>query len=98
NIDVFGNGNFFIELAPNDKEEQMFANEMLYNMGKAYDIPVIFATDSHYLTKEDQVIHRALLNSKEGEREVDDFYSTAYLMETSKVYEFMSMQFSEEQF
>lgn len=98
NINVFGNGNFFIELAPNDKEEQMFANEMLWNMAKGYDIPAIFATDSHYLTKEDQVIHRALLNSKEGEREVDDFYSTAYLMETSKVYEFMSAQFSEEQF
>ena len=98
NEKVFGHGNFFIELAPNDKEEQMFANEMLWNMAKAYNIKAIFATDSHYLTKEDQAIHRALLNSKDGEREVDDFYSTAYLMETAKVYEFMSLQFSEEQF
>lgn len=98
NIEVFGKDNFFIELAPNDKEDQRFSNGMLWNMAQAYGVKAIFATDSHYLTKEDQAIHRALLNSKDGEREVDDFYSTAYMMSLEEVKEFMCLDFSEEQF
>ena len=97
NIEVFGKENFFIELAPNSNE-QVYANEMLYNLAKAYDLKPIFATDSHYLTKDDQAIHRAFLNSKDGEREVDDFYSTAYMMDIDEVWEYMQISFTREQF
>jgi len=95
---VFGEGNFFIELAPNDKEDQRYCNRMLSRLAKAMEVPLVFSTDAHYLSKEDQDIHRAFLNSKDGEREVDDFYSTAYVMDTQEVWEFMSLDFSEEEF
>lgn len=95
---VFGKDNFYIELAPNDKDEQRYSNRMLYNLAKSMDVKVIFATDAHYLTKEDQAIHRAFLNSKDGEREVDDFYSTAYLMSTEEVWSYMKLDFTASQF
>lgn len=98
NIAHFGAENFFIELAPNNKDEQRYVNRMLWRLAKGYNVRAIFATDSHYLTKEDQDIHRALLNSKEGDREVDDFYSTAYMMDTEEVKEFMLLDFTEEDF
>lgn len=95
---VFGEENFYIELAPNDKEDQRFCNRMFKNLAKSMNVPLIFATDAHYLSKEDQDIHRAFLHSKDGEREVDDFYSTAYLMELEEVYNFLSLDFSKEEF
>jgi len=98
NQQVFGKDNFYIELAPNDKDEQLYSNRMLYNLAKSMDVKVIFATDAHYLTKEDQAIHRAFLNSKDGEREVDDFYSTAYLMSTEEVWSYMKLDFTASQF
>lgn len=97
NKSLFGE-NFYIELAPNDKEEQRFCNEMFWNLSKSMGVKAIFATDSHYLTKEDRDIHRAFLNSRDGEREVDDFYSTAYMMTKEEVKEFFLLDFTEEQF
>jgi DNA polymerase-3 subunit alpha len=41
---------------------------------------MIVGTDAHYLTKEDRYVHKAYLNSKGGEREVDSFYEFAHLM------------------
>ena len=41
--------------------------------------------DAHYLTKKDRWVHKAFLNSKGGEREVDEFYEYAYLQSTEEV-------------
>lgn len=97
NKEIFGE-DFYIELAPNDKEDQRFSNKMLSQVAKAYDIKTIFATDSHYLSLDDQDMHRAFLNSKEGEREVDEFYSTAYMMSLETVWEFMNLDFEKDYF
>jgi len=83
---VFGKGNFFIEIQPSiETPEQQLYNLEAYKIGQKYDIPVIVTTDSHYLTKEDRNIHKAYLNSKEGEREVDDFYGSTYLMTIEEI-------------
>lgn len=79
--EVFGKENFYIECAPSSKKDQIQANNKLYKIASAMDIPMTVATDSHYLKKEDRAIHKAYLTSKEGEREVDDFYEFSRLMD-----------------
>jgi DNA polymerase-3 subunit alpha len=54
-------------------------------IGSAFDIKVIVTTDAHYLKKEDRWVHKAFLNSKNGEREVDTFYEYAYLQSTDEI-------------
>ena len=87
-LDVFGN-DFYIECAPSTAEDQCITNRKLYRIAKAYDIPLIVGTDSHYLTKEDRYVHKSYLNSKGGEREVDSFYEFAHLMSYDEVYKLL---------
>lgn len=87
-LDVFGN-DFYIECAPSTAEDQCITNRKLYRIAKAYNIPLIVGTDSHYLTKEDRYVHKSYLNSKGGEREVDSFYEFAHLMSYDEVYKLL---------
>ena len=98
NISVFGAEDFYLEIAPNTSEDQRYVNRRVWSLGKAMDVPVIFTTDSHYLSEEDREIHKAYLNSKQAEREVDAFYYTAYMMSKEKVKEYFLLDFSEEEF
>lgn len=78
---------FYLEVQPNQSEEQMTVNQMMGKIGAACDTKVIVTTDAHYLKKEDSWIHEAYLNSKGGERETSKFYATAYLQSTEEVIE-----------
>ena len=40
---------------------------------------MVIGDDAHFLKKEDRFVHKAYLNSTNGEREVDTFYQYAYL-------------------
>ena len=64
--------------------EEFFKKEFIFVAGqiRKAKIPYIITTDSHYLKKEDRKIHKAYLNSKNGEREIDEFYASTYLMNT----------------
>ena len=42
-------------------------------------------SDAHYLSKEDRYVHKAYLNSKGGEREVDAFYEFTYVQSDDEV-------------
>ena len=59
---------------------------------------MIYGTDAHYLLKKDRYVHKAYLNSKEGEREVDSFYATAHLMDNNEAFEYLSKSYGEEKF
>ena len=91
-LNIFGS-DFFIECAPSTAKDQKIANRKLYKISKAFNIPMVIGTDAHYLTKEDRVIHKAYLNSKEGEREVDSFYEFTYVMEFDEALELLSQSF-----
>ena len=54
-------------------------------MQNDYGIPYIITTDSHYLKKEDRFVHKAYLNAQNGDREVDEFYATTYMMDTDEI-------------
>lgn len=77
-----GKENFYLELQPSATEEQTYVNSMLIKISKILDIDYIITCDSHYLTKEDREIHKIYLKAQDGDREVDSFYATTYLMDT----------------
>lgn len=82
---IFGKGNFYLEMQPSANDEQECANKELFNLSEITGIPYIITTDSHYLKKSDAPIHKAFLNSQDGDREVDSFYATTYLMSTNEL-------------
>ena len=48
---------------------------------------MVLGCDAHFLKKEDRYVHKAYLNSKDGEREVDDFYEYSYLQTEEEIKE-----------
>lgn len=89
-IDVFGKENFFIELQPALSDEQIYCNQKLVKIADYYGLKRIVTTDAHYLRPEDREIHKAYLSSKEGDREVDDFYEACFLQTIDEIYERMN--------
>ena len=85
---LFGE-DFYIECAPSTNGDQRLVNSKLYSIAKCFDIKMVVGTDAHYLTKNDRLIHKAYLNSKEGDREVDAFYEFTYLMDSEEVDELL---------
>lgn len=85
---LFGHDNFYFEMQPSKNKDQIKVNETLLKFSKVYNIPYIITTDSHYLKKEDRLVHKAYLNAQDGEREVDDFYATTYMMGTKELLSF----------
>ncbi len=88
-VKQFGEGNFFIEIQPGDNDEQIGFNEWAVQVANEEGVDYIVSTDSHYLNKEARPIHKAYLNAKEGDREIDDFYSTTYLMDVEETDEYL---------
>ena len=92
-IDVFGSEDFYIECAPSNAQDQIIVNKRAYRIAQAFGLNMCIGTDAHYLTKEDRYVHKAYLNSKGGEREVDSFYEFARLMDEEEVRELLSLSF-----
>lgn len=83
---LFGD-DFYIECAPAANKEQIIVNKKLVDIAAAYGIKMVIGSDAHYLKKEDRFVHKAYLNSKGGEREVDMFYEYAYLQDEDQIRE-----------
>ena len=86
--DIFGKGNFYLELQPSDNKEQIFVNKCLIDIAHELNLPYIITTDSHYGRPEDAAIHEAFLNSQDGDREVKSFYATTYMMTDEEIRSF----------
>ena len=88
---------FYIECAPGASRDQKLVNNRLVSIAKAFDLKMVIGSDAHYLKKEDRYVHKAYLNSKGGEREVDDFYEYAYLQSNEEIIETLAQSdFSED--
>ena len=85
-----------MELQPSKNPEQVFVNNQLISISKELTIPYIITTDSHYLKKEDALIHEKYLNSQDGDREVKAFYETTYMMSTEELESFFPYLSKEE--
>ena len=92
---LFGD-DFYIECAPSSNEDQIVVNKQLKKLSELFNIKMCIGTDAHYLTKEDRSVHKAYLNSKGGEREVDSFYEFTYLMNSDEVEELLSYSFDKD--
>lgn len=89
NVGLFGD-DFYLELQPATYKDQIIVNKQLVEFSKELGVPLIITTDAHYVRPEDQTIHEAFLNAKDGEREVADFYAHTYLHFTEEIYEKMN--------
>jgi len=85
---IFGKEDFYLEMQPSKNKEQIIVNKKLMEYVHQRGNKVIITTDSHYLKKEDRKIHKAYLNAQNGDREVDDFYATTYMMGTEELESF----------
>jgi len=83
-IATFGD-DFYLEIAAADSDEQTYINGKIKQIAELYKLKVVIGDDAHYLSKADRYVHKAFLNSKDGDREVDDFYQFAYLMEDKDI-------------
>ena len=86
---LFGE-DFYIECAPGASRDQKLVNQRLVAIAKAFDLKMVIGSDAHYLKKEDRYVHKAYLNSKGGEREVDEFYEFAYLQSNDEIIEILA--------
>jgi DNA polymerase-3 subunit alpha len=59
--DLFGAGNFYLELQKNGIPEQDRANQGLVELGRRLGIPLVATSDCHYLRQEDAPAHEVLL-------------------------------------
>ena len=84
-IGVFGQDDFYVELAPATSIEQIVVNKRLVSIAEAFGVQLCIGSDSHYTKKEDRWVHKAYLNSKGGEREVDSFYEFTYMMDKDEM-------------
>lgn len=91
--EVFLPENFFLEMQPNDSEEQKRINQTIIKISSQLDIPYIITTDAHYLSADQILVHEAYLNSREdGSRETAEFYKTCYLMDAEEIHRWMDDQ------
>jgi len=94
-LNLFGE-DFYIECAPGIADEQITANRICKKIADFYKIKMVVGTDAHYLTKNERTVHKAYLNSKEGDREVDSFYEYTYLMDYDEILSLLTNSFDEQ--
>ena len=59
--EIFGEGNFYIELQDHGIEGEKRIAPMLINLARETNIPLVATNDCHYLEKEDEKMHEILL-------------------------------------
>ena len=88
-IEVFGQDDFYVELAPATSADQIVVNKRLESIADAFGVQLCIGSDTHYTHKDDRWIHKAYLNSENNEREVDSFYEFTYMMGIDEVIELL---------
>lgn len=97
NINLFGD-DFYFEIAAGTAKDQKLLNQRIKSVAKAYNRKIVIGSDSHFLTSKERPIHKAYLNSKEGEREVDEFYWDAHMMDNEEAYNNLKDIYTEDEF
>jgi DNA polymerase-3 subunit alpha len=69
--EIFGNGNFYLEIMENGLPEQKIANKGLIDISREFSIPLVATNDCHYINREDAEAHEVLLCIQTG-KTIDD--------------------------
>ncbi|MDY6821112.1 MAG: DNA polymerase III subunit alpha [Deferribacterota bacterium] len=59
--DIFGKGNFYLEIQDNGLAEQKIVNNNIIEISKKTGIPIVATNDCHFLNREDYMSHRILM-------------------------------------
>ncbi|MBI3667512.1 MAG: DNA polymerase III subunit alpha, partial [Acidobacteria bacterium] len=60
-LDIFGKGNFFLEMQDHGLEQDRKVLPQLYRLSQETGIPLVATNDSHYLRREDARAHEVLM-------------------------------------
>jgi DNA polymerase III catalytic subunit, DnaE type len=80
---IFGEGNFYLELQSHGLEEQIMVNDRIIQLSRETSIPIVATNDVHYVRREDAKAHDVLLCIQTGKTiedqdrmkfETDEFY------------------------
>ena len=94
-LNLFGE-DFYLEVAPACSKDQINVNKKILELSKEYGIKMCIGSDAHYLTEETRFAHKAYLNSKDGDREIDAFYEYAHLMTPEEARENLRKSFDDD--
>jgi len=64
--DIFGKGNFYLEIQDQGLEQEKQIHEALFRMERESNIPLVVTNDSHYLCGEDSHAHDVMLCVQTG--------------------------------
>jgi len=64
--DIFGKGNYFLEIQDHKLEDQKKIEKGLFELSKKTGIPLVATNDAHYLTKDDAKAHDIMLCIAQG--------------------------------
>lgn len=60
-LEIFGQGNFYLEIQDQGLEEEMSIKDDLIRLGSELNVPLVATNDVHYVRKEDAKAHDVLL-------------------------------------
>lgn len=60
-LEIFGEGNFYLEMQDHGIPEQRLANEVVRRISQRLGIPLVITNDCHYLRQDDAFAHDVLL-------------------------------------
>lgn len=60
-LDIFGPGNFYLELQDHGLQDQAYVNPQLIRLSRETGIPLVVTNDCHYIEKEDTKMHHILI-------------------------------------
>ncbi len=85
--EIFGDGNYFLEVQNHGITEQIKILPMLYKLSQETGIPLVATNDAHYISKEDAKMQKVLLSIQTNTTilepngmgfETDNFYIKSY--------------------
>ncbi len=71
-LEIFGKGNFFVELQDHGIPDQRTVNPRLVKLAREMDIPLVVTNDCHYLTREDAEAQEVLMCIQTGKTLSDE--------------------------
>lgn len=71
-LEIFGEGNYYLELQDHGIAEQHIVNQQLLRLSRETGIPLIATNDVHYIKEEDSVAHDILLCIQTGKKVQDE--------------------------
>lgn len=69
--EIFGPGNFYLEVQPHDHENQIMANQGLVQISRETGIPIVATNDVHYIHPEDSETQDVLLAIRDNKKVTD---------------------------